>query len=385
MDSDFKRLGICDEIVEVIEKEGFKTPSRIQNKAIPQIFSGRDLIVCSKTGSGKTLIYATRLIQSIESGNGIRAIVLVPTRELAIQVGDVLKKFSSYKNLRIMITYGSSSLKKQRKEINDYDILVGTTGRISDYVEQDLFKLGKIKLLVIDEIDSIMQNQFRLELDYIIKEMPKKRQTMVFSATISKDTLKILKKYLSNPKRISLDEFVSPKKLKQYYFEVEANKKLSLLSYLLENERAGLSIVFVNRQDVSEFLSKNLRHTGLIIKSTHGGMSQGKRAKIIRDLENQKFDILIATDLTARGLDIDGITHIYNYNIPKHDEKYIHRIGRCARAGNSGKVYNFISKNDIIPFIDIMKNHKIIVQEKEIPEFKEVKVKKEYKKRKPRR
>lgn len=386
MIEDFAKLGICREIQEVIKEEGFDNPTIIQNKAIPQVFSNRDIIATAKTGSGKTLVYATRIIQNCFRGEGVQAVVIVPTRELAIQVGDVLKKFSKHKELNIMISYGKGSLKAQKEQLLDTDIIVSTTGRLSDYVEQDLFQLGRIKFLVIDEVDSLMQKQFQLELDYIVKEMPKKRQTMVFSATISKEILNELKKYLKFPKRISVDNYVDAKKLKQHYYEIEPEKKLSLLTYFLNTEKSGLSIIFTNRQDSAEFLAKNLKKlTDLKIEVIHGDTSQGKRSRIIKNFEQEKFDVLITTDLAARGLDVDNVSHIYNYNIPKHPEKYIHRIGRTARAGNFGKVINLISKSDVLSFIDVMRDHKVILREKELPQFDLIEIKTDYKKKKDRR
>jgi len=385
MIEDFIKLGIEGSILQVIEEQGFETPTKIQNKAIPQIYAGKNIIATAATGSGKTLVYATRVIQNCRPGYGLQALILVPTRELAKQVGEQLKLYSKYKPLNIMVSFGGGNIKTQKEELSKVDILVGTPGRISDYIEQGLFLLGYIKTLVLDEVDSMIRNEFQADIKYILDTTPKKKQTLVFSATISKDVYKLLKETIKDSQLIAVDRQVDPRKLKQYYYEVVKEKKVSLLSHLLKNERAGLSIIFVNRQDTADFLVKNLRKTGLEFGIIHGDQTQGKRNRIIKDFANQKFDVLIATDMAARGLDIEDITHIYNYNIPKHSEKYMHRIGRTARAGAKGKVINFISKDDLMPFLDIMRDHKIPVISKELPHFENVELKVEYKKKKEKR
>lgn len=284
-----------------------------------------------------------------------------------------------------MVSYGGGSLKDQKTKLSGVDILVGTPGRISDYVEQDLFQLGHLKTVVLDEVDSIIQKQFAHELDYILETTPKRKQTIVLSATISKDIYEIVKKRMYNPKRITIEKESNPKTLKHYYIEVDTDKKLSLLYHLLKTQRAGLSLIFTNRQDTAEFLGKNLKGTGLDIKVLHGEMTQGKRNKIIGDFEDEKFDVLICTDVVARGLDIANISHVYNYNIPKFTEKYIHRAGRSARAGANGKVISLISKADVKSFLEVMIEFDIYVSQMDLPKFEEIKVKKEYKAKKPRR
>lgn len=385
MIEDFVKLGIEGSILQVIEEQGFESPTKIQNKAIPEVFAGKNIIATAATGSGKTLVYATRVIQNCRPGYGLQAIIMVPTRELAKQVGEQLKLYSTYKPLNIMTTYGGGNVKTQKEELKTVDILVGTPGRISDFLEQGLFLLGYVKTLVLDEVDSMIRNEFQADIKYIIETTPKKKQTLVFSATISKEIYKLLKETIKDSKLIAVERQVDPRKLKQNYYQIEKEKKLSLLSHLLTHEKAGLSIVFVNRQDTAEFLMKNLKQTGLEFQAIHADMTQGKRNRVIKDFANQKFDVLIATDMAARGLDIENITHIYNYNIPSHSEKYMHRIGRTARAGAKGKVINFISKADMEPFLGILKDHKIPAIGKELPHFQDIEVKHEYKKKKEKR
>lgn len=383
---DFTKLGIEGSILQVIEEQGFVSPTKIQNKAIPEVYAGKNIIATAATGSGKTFVFASRVLQIARPGYGLQAIIMVPTRELAKQVGEQFKLFAKYKPLNIMITYGGANVKSQKEDLENVDVLVGTPGRISDFLEQDLFLLGKVKCVVLDEVDAMIRNEFQADIKYILETTPKKKQTLVFSATIDKDMYKLLKHQIKDSKLIAVEKTVDPKKLKQNYYMIEKDKKYSLLSHLLEHERAGLSIIFVNRQDMAEFLQKNLRkNTSLEYESIHADMTQGKRNRIIKDFANQKFDVLITTDMAARGLDIEGVTHIYNYQLPAHTEKYIHRIGRTARAGASGKVINLVCQDELENLAETVRNHRISVIEKELPHFEEITPKFEVKKKKEKR
>ncbi len=385
MKNNFAYLEIDGEILNVIERLGFIEPTKIQKKAIPYIFAGKDVVVTAATGSGKTLPYIIQLVKKCVKGDGLQGLVLVPTRELARQVGDLLKVFAEHKKLNIMVSYGGGSIKEQISNPKEVDILVGTPGRISDYVEQEIFQLGHLKIVVLDEVDSMVQKQFLKEISYILETTPKKKQTIVLSATISKEIFLLLKKIMYNPKLVSIQKEDLPKSLKHYSYLIESDKKLSLLSHLLQNERAGLSMIFANRQDTVDFLYNNLKIKGIEIKMLYGDMSQGKRNKIISDFENEKFDVLICTDIVARGIDIANITHIYNYNISKFPEKYVHRAGRSARANSKGKVINLLSENDEKNFIEVLGKYDIYVNNMDLPEFEIVEVRSEYKAKRPKR
>lgn len=382
MDSEFAKLRLKKEILDVIEKVGFQAPTSIQTRAIPHILQGSDVIATAATGSGKTLAYVLPMVQHIEVGKGAQGVVIVPTRELAKQVGEVFKTFSEDKGLNVLVSYGGSNIKAQKDKLQEFDIIVATAGRIIEFIKEDNLRFHNLKTLVLDEVDSMFQNQFMEELDYILHNMPRKKQVLMFSATIDTESFLKVKKWLKKPIRVSVEKYLDPKKLKQVYYVLEPDKKLSLLHYLLEQERAGLSMVFTNRHDTADFLVKNLKDTGLDIRAIHGEMAQGKRNKVLKDFSEEKFDVLICTDFAARGLDIDNVSHIYNYNIPKHHEKYIHRIGRTARMGKSGKVINLICKNDVESFLSIMKEHQIHLKDMELPAFPEIKVKKELVKKK---
>lgn len=382
MENDFGKLRIKGEFIEILDSLNFKCPTSIQNRAIPHILNGNDVIATAATGSGKTLAYVLPMAQKMEFGKGIQGVVIVPTRELAKQVAEVFKTFCDAKGLRVLVSYGGGSIKAQKGTLQDYEIIVATAGRVIEFVKEDVLRFNNLRTLVLDEVDSMFQNQFMDELDYILHNMPRKKQTLMFSATIDKDSYMKVKHWLKKPIRVSVEKYVDAKKLKQVYYGIDSDKKFSLLHHLLKTEKAGLSMIFTNRHDTAEFLVKNLKDVDLDIRAVHGEMTQGKRNKVLKDFAEEKFDVLIATDFAARGLDIDNVTHIYNYNIPKHHEKYIHRIGRTARMGASGKVINLISKQDVDSFLSVMKEHNVYLKPLDLPAFEEIKVKKEFVKKK---
>ncbi len=387
MKTQFEQLSLPQEVLRVINERGYSQPTSVQNKAIPSIFSGKNVIVQSATGSGKTLCYASHVANIVESGYGVQALIVAPTKELVRQIAKEIEDFCKYKLLNIVTTFGGGSYKEQLEEIYKADIIIGTSGRISDFVEKGSFELGPLKTVIMDEADELfLSTQFLREVEFILSQTPKKSQKLVFSATIPKEATKLIKHYIKDPKRIVATEYVDPKKLKQLIYEVEVDQKFSLLVNLLNTEHLGLSIIFCNRQDTAEWLSKNLKnHCDLDYKLLHGDTPNGRRTKILNDFREEKFDLLITTDIAARGIDVPNITHVFNYNIPKIADKYIHRIGRTARAGAQGKVINFVSKEDYKNFFEVLKEHNISLIPKDLPKFDQVDIKKEYKKKKERR
>jgi ATP-dependent RNA helicase DeaD len=386
MKTGFEHYHIKHEVLEKIKEKGFTSPTSIQNKSIPFIMTGENAIIQSATGSGKTLCYLTKILSTIISGNGPQALILAPTKELVLQIKKEFEFFSKELNLTIVASYGGVAYKQHLDEIYKAEIIIGTTGRISDLVEQGAFELGRLQTVVLDEADEMLAKQYRGELEFILSQCPKKSQKLVFSATISKEDNAVLKHLFGGAKRITAETIVDPKKLKQVCYEIETNKKYSLLHYILKTEPIGLAIIFTNRQDTAEWLYRNLRTLKEFeIQLVHGDMGKGKREKILTEFKHAQFDILIATDIVARGIDVENVSHIINYTIPKDPEKYIHRIGRTARAGAKGKVINFISEKEIESMITILKEYKIHYIPKELPVFEEVEVKKQYKQKKPKR
>lgn len=370
----FRKLGITESIIKAIHEEKFEKPTEIQEKSIPLILEGKDVIAGSATGSGKTLIFGSAIIQSSEKGRGIQALVLTPTRELAEQITTELKKFSKYKHLEITAVYGGLSINPQISAIRTAEVIVGTPGRILDHLQRGTINLSRIKILVLDEADRMLDMGFLEDVERIISQCNRKRQTLLFSATISHEISRLARKYMSNPVEISAESYVDPKKLKQVFYDVQDNLKFSLLVHLLKHERSGLVMVFCNTQRNTDFVANNLRHSGIDATAIHGGFSQAKRNNIMKQFHSNEVHVLVCTDVAARGLDIKGVSHIYNYDTPAESKAYIHRIGRTARAGEEGIAISLISSRDYDNFSRVLGDNDIEIQKLEVPYVERVEV-----------
>lgn len=363
----FKNLGISAPILTSIDDEKFETPSEIQEKSIPLILAGRDVIAGSATGSGKTLAFASGILQSSEKGKGIQALVLTPTRELSEQVAKALTKFSRYKPLGIIAVYGGVGIAQQIRELRTADVVVGTPGRILDHIGRNTIKLGNVKTLVLDEADRMFDMGFKEDVEKIIRKCPQERQTLLFSATISKDVVRLARSYMKKPLQVSVESYVDPKKLTQTYYNVGDELKFSLLVHLLKHENSRLVMVFCNTKRNTDKVAKNLRFSGIDALAIHGGLPQGKRNDVMKLFHSGRSCVLVCTDVAARGLDIRGVSHVYNYDIPRESRQYIHRIGRTARAGAEGKAINILSRNDYDNFSAVLKENDVEITEEVLP------------------
>ncbi|MFH1977991.1 MAG: DEAD/DEAH box helicase [Candidatus Aenigmatarchaeota archaeon] len=372
--SEFKKLGIIQPILRVIEEQRFDKPTEIQEKSIPLVIAGKDVIAGSATGSGKTLAFGSGLIQNAEPGQGIQGLVLTPTRELAQQVAEALILFSKYKHLEVTCVYGGASINPQIQGLKSADIVVGTPGRILDHLNRKTLYLGRVKILVLDEADRMLDMGFRDDVEKIIKHCPEKRQTILFSATITDDVSVISKRYMKDPVKISAEAYVDAKKLRQVYYDVQGKMKFSLLTQLLKHEKAGLVMVFCNTRRNTDFVSKNLKLNGINSVAIHGGFSQDKRNKTMKDFHSKNVTVLVCTDVAARGLDIQGVSHVYNYDIPNDSKDYIHRIGRTARAGKEGMVINLLENKDWSSLSNVLDDDRIGLEKLETPRIVMVKV-----------
>ncbi|MDD5473965.1 MAG: DEAD/DEAH box helicase [Candidatus Methanoperedens sp.] len=350
----------------------FESPSEIQEKSIPLILAGKDIIAGSATGSGKTLAFATGILQNSERGKGIQALVLTPTRELAEQVAKALTKFSKYRPLGIIAVYGGVGINPQIKGLKTADVVVGTPGRILDHIQRSTIKFGNVKTLVLDEADRMFDMGFKDDVERIIRKCPTERQTLLFSATITKDVVRLSKSHMKKPLQVSVDSYVDPKKLTQTYYEVGDEMKFSLLVHLLKHEKSGLVMVFCNTKRNTDKVSKNLRLSGIEALAIHGGLPQGKRNNVMQMFHSGRSCVLVCTDVAARGLDISGVSHVYNYDIPRESKQYIHRIGRTARAGAEGKAINILSRNDYDNFSAVLKEYDVEITEEIVPAFERV-------------
>ncbi|MCD4760187.1 DEAD/DEAH box helicase [archaeon] len=380
----FKQLGLIEPILKAIEEEKFEEPTEIQTKAIPAVVKGRDIIAGSATGSGKTLAFGAGIIQNSQEGKGIQSLVLTPTRELAEQINKSLKTFSKYKKLKITKVYGGVPIDRQIKQLRNADVVVGTPGRILDHLQRRTIDLSHINILVLDEADRMLDMGFIDDVEKIIRNCPKKRQTLLFSATISGLIEHLIKKHLHEPIKISATPMVDPKKLRQIYYDVPDQLKFSLLVHLLKKERSDLVMVFCNTKRNTDFIEQNLKLNGIDALALHGGLTQAKRHKTLEKFHSQNTHVLVCTDVAARGLDIKGISHVYNYDTPNDSKDYIHRIGRTARAGNAGIVINILGSRDHNNFGRVLKEHNINIPKEKTPYIERAKIQKRTVSREPR-
>jgi len=369
----FKNLGVSEPVLRSINDAKFESPSEIQEKSIPLIIAGKDVIAGSATGSGKTLAFGTGIIQNCEKGKGLQTLVLVPTRELAEQVAKALTKFSKYRPLGIIAVYGGVGINPQIQGLRTADVVVGTPGRLLDHITRNTIRLGKVKILVLDEADRMFDMGFKEDVEKIIRKCPQERQTLLFSATITKDVVRLSRAHMKQPLQVSAESHVDPKKLHQTYYDVGEDMKFSLLVHLLKHEDSNLVMVFCNTKRNTDKVAKNLRFADVDAMAIHGGLPQGKRNNIMeRFHEGGKACVLVCTDVAARGLDIPDVSHVYNYDIPRESKQYIHRIGRTARAGADGKAINILSNKDYDNFSQVLKENNVDVMEEKIPDFNKV-------------
>ncbi len=368
--NNFKKLGLNGYMLETIKKEGFENPTQIQEISIPVILEGRDVIAGSKTGSGKTLAFTSAIVNKVQKGQGIQALVMAPTRELAEQVSQEIDKFS--KDLTITSVYGGVSINPQIHQLQSTDIVVGTPGRILDHLSRGTLDLSKVKIVVLDEADRMFDMGFIEDVDKILNQCNKDRQTLLYSATISSDIYNLAKHHMKNPEKISVANRVDPSKLRQVYYQVPHNLKFSLLVHLLKQEITGLVMVFCNTRRATDYVAKNLKSQGVNAIAIHGGKTQAKRNKTMETFHDGKKEVLVCTDVAARGLHVEDVSHVYNYDVPREAKQYIHRIGRTARAGSKGMAITLLSERDYENFDRVLTQNTLNIPREETPNVEKI-------------
>ncbi len=341
----FESLSLGKSTIALLAQHAITTPTPIQRDLIPLVAAGRDVVAQSETGSGKTLGFALPLIEKIRREDGIAALVLAPTRELALQISLEFIKFSHGKHLGITPVYGGVSVSEQAKKLPKTNIIVGTPGRLLDLIQRGMLSLKSIRHLVFDEADRMLDMGFLPDIERILHHVPRQRQTLLLSATLPKEIIRVSQKYLTNPDRLEFASAVKPEYLLQVYYQTHTDQKLALLMHLLKSER-DLSLVFCNRKHVTAKLARKLTGNGVPSKCLHGDMSQNQRERVTADFRQKKFKVLVATDVAARGLHIDDVTHVYNYDIPRDVDSYTHRVGRTARAGRHGQAISLVATDE---------------------------------------
>ncbi len=342
----FEDFNLDGSILKSLGEMGFKEPTKIQCETIPLIKSGNDVIGQSETGSGKTGAFGIPLVEKVKPGIKTQALILCPTRELAIQITGELEKFSKHKGLRIQCVYGGVPLGPQVNGIRRAEIIVGTPGRVMDHINRGNLDLGNVHTFILDEADRMIDMGFIDDIQAISAYVPKERQTLLFSATMPDNLASICDRITRDPKRVKTAIKVREEDLKQYYCQVDRQSKFSLLVHLLKKEDPELGIIFCNSRHDVDLLSQNLRQNSINAEPLHGGLTQARRENTIERFHGGEIDVLVATDVAARGLDFKDVSHIFNYSVPSNPEDYVNRIGRTARAGKTGKAIVLLTRED---------------------------------------
>jgi len=366
----FEEMNIEKSVYDSLSGIGFEKPTRIQIETIPFIKQGHDVIGQSETGSGKTGAFGIPLVEKVVKGGKIQALVLAPTRELSLQIASELKKFSRLKGLFIQEVYGGVSMEPQFSGLKHAEIVVGTPGRVLDHMKRGTMDARNLKMFVLDEADKMIDMGFIEDIMTIEQHIPKDRQTLLFSATMPYNLAKMRDRFTKNAKKIQTETKVRDDILKQFYVDIDQRSKFSLLVHLINQEDGELAIIFCNSRKEADAVSRNLQNNGINATALHGGLTQSRREKVMADFHRGIVKILVATDVAARGLDIKNVTHIFNYGIPKYAEDYMNRIGRTARAGESGKAISLLTREDHNAFRKIIHNFDYDIQKMEVRDFK---------------
>jgi len=346
----FKDLPLSMEVIKGIEELGFNNLFPIQAQAITPLLEGKDVIGQAQTGTGKTAAFGIPMVERINPRvNSVQGLVLVPTRELAIQVAEHISRLGKYARLRVLPVYGGESIGRQIRELdNGVHIVVGTPGRIIDLLERRVLDFTSVNVVVLDEADRMLDMGFIDDIEYILSKVPSNRQTSLFSATIDQSVMNVCNRYMKSPQKIlvSKDE-IALTQIGQYYMVVNPRDKFRTLCSVLEENHIERAIIFCRKRTETDILADKLRSRGYNAEPLHGGLTQAQRNFVCDSFRNGKLKLLVATDVAARGLDIQGITHIINYDIPLDALVYFHRIGRTARMGNEGTAITFVGYGEM--------------------------------------
>ena len=368
----FNELQIHPALLKLVLQQGFTDATEIQEKCIPLIQQGKDVVGQSGTGSGKTLAFGLGLLEKIQPKAGIQALIITPTRELCVQVATVLEEFARPLNLHVVQVYGGVSLEPQARALHHSEIVVGTPGRLLDHINRRNVNFTTTKVLVLDEADKMFEMGFQEDIDDIIRYLPKERQTLLFSATISEPIYNLMQRHLKNPIQVKGQIHVDKSLLHQGYYNISGKDKFSLLVHFLKQQTKGLAIVFCGTREEVNIVTYNLGKNGIDAMAIHGGLTQNRRLNAIEALHKQNVSVLVATDVAARGLDIKNVTNVYNYDVPKTSEEYIHRIGRTARAGAEGFAVTLLADRDHENFRRVLHDRSLKIEELAAPAFERV-------------
>ena len=346
----FSELGLSDSLLKAIKRSGYEEATPIQEQTIPMVLKGQDVIGQAQTGTGKTAAFGLPIIEHVDTDNpNVQAIIISPTRELAIQTQEELFRLGKDKHVRVQVVYGGADIRRQIRNLKQHpQILVGTPGRLRDHLNRHTVKLDHIKTLVLDEADEMLNMGFLDDIEAIINQTPADRQTLLFSATMPPEIKKIGVKFMTDPTMVRIKaKKLTTDLVDQYYVKARDYEKFDIMTRLIDVQDPDLTIVFGRTKRRVDELSRGLIARGYNAAGIHGDLSQDRRTKIMKQFKRGELDILVATDVAARGLDISGVTHVYNYDIPSDPDSYVHRIGRTGRAGHHGVSLTFVTPNEM--------------------------------------
>ncbi|MFC4804302.1 DEAD/DEAH box helicase [Filifactor villosus] len=375
----FNEMNLSEEIITALETLGFENSTLIQELAIPIALEGRDIIGQSQTGTGKTFAFGIPILEHILQNNTkkVQALVICPTRELAVQVSGEIDKLCKFTKIKSLPVYGGEYIEKQIKSLKkNVNIVIGTPGRMMDHIKRKTLKLDSVQFVVLDEADEMLDMGFVEDIEAILNEVPEERQTMLFSATMPAEIIELSQKYLNDPEKIKVkNKTMTVDQIEQIYIKVKNSDKAEVLSRIVELEESGKSIVFCNTKKMVDELVVDMQNRGYSVEGLHGDLKQQKRDMVIERFRTGGISMLIATDVAARGLDIRDVDLVVNYDLPIEEEQYVHRIGRTGRAGASGKSYSFAYGRDVERLRRIENYAKCKIKEETIPRYERVKEK----------
>ncbi|EMF0449707.1 DEAD/DEAH box helicase [Enterococcus hirae] len=354
----FKELELSPELLKSVERAGFEEATPIQSETIPLALSGKDVIGQAQTGTGKTAAFGLPMLEKIDTNrHELQGLVIAPTRELAIQTQEELYRLGRDKRVRVQAVYGGADIGRQIRGLKDRPhIVVGTPGRMLDHINRHTLKLGTVETLVLDEADEMLNMGFLEDIESIISKVPEERQTLLFSATMPPAIKNIGVKFMKSPTHVKIKaKEMTADLIDQYYVRAKEYEKFDIMTRLFDVQTPELTIVFGRTKRRVDELARGLEARGYRAEGIHGDLSQQKRMSVLRSFKNGHLDILVATDVAARGLDISGVTHVYNYDIPQDPESYVHRIGRTGRAGKGGMSVTFVTPNEM-SYLHVIEN-----------------------------
>jgi ATP-dependent RNA helicase RhlE len=349
METAFSALGLSDALAYGVQEMGYVSPTPIQAQAIPVVLQGGDVIGSAQTGTGKTAAFALPIIQRLGGHGKLRCLILEPTRELALQVEDAFQKFAKFTDLRVTIVYGGVGYGKQTDDLRrGVDILAATPGRLLDHLEQGNCSLDQVEILVLDEVDRMLDMGFLPDVRRIVQKCPKHRQTLFFTATLPPELEQLAGWALHNPLKVEIGRQRSPAETVSHaFYPVVASQKFDLLQLLLEKTEFKSVLIFSRTRMGADRIAHRLKGSGHTVGVLHSDRNQRERIEALEGFKSGKYEVLVATDIAARGLDIAGVSHVINYDVPENPEDYVHRIGRTGRAQNTGDAFTLVTEDDV--------------------------------------